>query len=440
MKDSTPGWLTPVLLLIAAVALLAPALLVRFAPAVPASAHHRLAALPARRVVPAAEVPPVEPVTFVALAPDDARAFNASVPFVTGAIPPARAFRFAGTPDDRARATDCLAAAVMYEAGDDTTGEAAVAQVILNRLRHPAFPKTVCGVVFEGSQRSTGCQFTFTCDGALTRWTPTPAGWARAQAVAAAALDGAVVKPVGLATHYHTNWVVPYWQSSLDKIAAVGTHLFFRWSGWWGTPGAFRAPAAQSEPAIAAMARLSEVHREGSGISDDDIAAAVAAGDDGTDEAATPVGGDPDSFLVTLRPTTAPAFYPSLAETACGARSRCVFSAWMDPRETPTALPLKPEQTASMSFAYYRDKASGVERTLWNCGQFPRADKRQCMKAQLAAPAATPAPGPTPAASPTPKGPTELDGVRRKPAQPAAAPTPRPTATPKPTPSPAALP
>ncbi|MCZ3110870.1 cell wall hydrolase, partial [Acinetobacter baumannii] len=73
----------------------------------------------------------------------------------------------------QARAIDCMAAAVLYEAGDDAVGQRAVAQVVINRVRHPAFPKTICAVVFQGSDRATGCQFTFTCDGALVRhhWT-----------------------------------------------------------------------------------------------------------------------------------------------------------------------------------------------------------------------------------------------------------------------------
>lgn len=119
-------------------------------------------------------------------------------------------------------------------------GQRAVAQVVLNRVRHPAYPHSVCGVVFQGSERATGCQFTFTCDGSLAR--PRNAvGWNRALGVAAAALAGYVERSVGTATHYHTVWVFPYWQSSLTKITTVGAHIFYRWSGSWGTPAAFTA-------------------------------------------------------------------------------------------------------------------------------------------------------------------------------------------------------
>jgi hypothetical protein len=110
-------------------------------------------------------------------------------------------------------------------------------------------------VVFQGSERSTGCQFTFTCDGALAR-TPVASIWARARSVAAAALAGSVYAPVGWATHYHTNWVVPYWSSSLVKVANVGTHIFYRWEGGWGRAPAFRDGHSGTEPVVPKMGYL----------------------------------------------------------------------------------------------------------------------------------------------------------------------------------------
>jgi hypothetical protein len=114
-----------------------------------------------------------------------------------------------GAGQDHDRALDCLTAAVYFEAASEPDdGQRAVAQVVLNRLAHPLFPKTVCGVVYQGSQRGTGCQFTFTCDGALLRQR-SRYFWDRAQQVARAALAGYVFRPVGLATHYHTFAVHP---------------------------------------------------------------------------------------------------------------------------------------------------------------------------------------------------------------------------------------
>jgi spore germination cell wall hydrolase CwlJ-like protein len=202
--------------------------------------------------------PPVaEPLQFREVKPEDAVAINAAVPVSTLPNPAARAFNISfASAADRLRAVECLTAAVYYEAATEPLdGQRAVAQVVLNRARHPAYPRTVCGVVFQGHERSTGCQFTFTCDGAIRR-TPMAALWARARMVAEQALAGHVYAPVGWATHYHTNWVVPYWSSSLTKLALVGTHIFYRWEGGWGRPAAFRHRPAGVEPQIALMRHL----------------------------------------------------------------------------------------------------------------------------------------------------------------------------------------
>lgn len=210
--------------------------------------------------IPAAlrnQVPPApEPLKFREIAPEDAVSFNASIPVSTLPNPAARPFRLSAGDADRTRAIECLTSAVYYEAASESLdGQRAVAQVVLNRVRHPAYPNSVCGVVFQGSERTTGCQFTFTCDGALAR--PPHAGlWQQARKIAEAALAGAVYQPVGWATHYHTNWVVPYWSSSLVKAAVVGTHIFYRWTGGWGTGPAFRTRYAGAEPLITKLGHV----------------------------------------------------------------------------------------------------------------------------------------------------------------------------------------
>jgi spore germination cell wall hydrolase CwlJ-like protein len=186
------------------------------------------------------------------VAPESALAINAAVPIANLANPPALPFTLAGASDaSRARSLDCLTAAIYYEAArEPTDGQRAVAQVVLNRVRHPAYPNSVCGVVFEGAHRVTGCQFSFTCDGSLRR-APMADYWERARQVAQAALAGYVYAPVGWATHYHANYVVPYWSSTLVKSANVGLHIFYRWRGGWGRPAAFADHYAGVEPAIA---------------------------------------------------------------------------------------------------------------------------------------------------------------------------------------------
>lgn len=135
----------------------------------------------------------------------------------------------AASAGDSLRALNCLTQAIYYEAGNEPEeGQRAVAQVVLNRVRHPAWPGSVCGVVYQDSQRSDmRCQFTFTCDGALLR-RPSIAGWARASRIAAQALAGSTYAPAGLATHYHTLAVSPFWSSSLKVVGVIGAHIFYR--------------------------------------------------------------------------------------------------------------------------------------------------------------------------------------------------------------------
>jgi hypothetical protein len=127
---------------------------------------------------------------------------------------------------------------------------AAVAQVVLNRVRHPAFPKSVCGVVYEGSQLETGCQFTFTCDGALQRGRD-PAAWDEARKVALRALDGRVVAAVGTATYYHADYVFPAWATTLVKMATVGPHIFYRQPGEEGEAASLTGTYAGGELKLA---------------------------------------------------------------------------------------------------------------------------------------------------------------------------------------------
>lgn len=198
------------------------------------------------RAEPAASASP-PPLLLREVAREDALAINRRIPLSADPNPAARPFRFKGDAATYARALECLASAVYYEAGNESLdGQRGVAQVVLNRVRHPAFSPSVCAVVYEGFSRRTGCQFSFTCDGSLQR-RPNAAAWYRSAAVAKAALDGEVFAPVGYATHYHANYVVPYWATSLAKNQVIGAHIFYRWPTDWGRPGAFTRTYAARE-------------------------------------------------------------------------------------------------------------------------------------------------------------------------------------------------
>ena len=170
---------------------------------------------------------------------EQAKLINASLPFSTTPLMASRPFDLSGSdPLDRRRALLCLTQAVFYEAGyEPLQGRRAVAQVVLNRMRHPAFPKSICGVVYQGA-RDPVCQFSFVCDGSLDR-RPELGAWKEAEKVAAAAIDGFVEKSVGAATHYHADYVAPYWAPRLAKLSKIGAHIFYRWPGAWGSRAAF---------------------------------------------------------------------------------------------------------------------------------------------------------------------------------------------------------
>lgn len=162
------------------------------------------------------------------------------------AAPP---FRLTAMTDTRDRARTCLATAVYYEsANQPTQGQAAVAQVILNRMRHPAFPKSVCGVVYEGAAHK-GCQFTFACDGSLAH-APVGGGWRAALAIADQALDGYVERSVGASTHYHTTAVHPLWSATMTPTRQIGAHQFYRFPGVWGGVSMLEGVYAGAEPEI----------------------------------------------------------------------------------------------------------------------------------------------------------------------------------------------
>jgi hypothetical protein len=133
------------------------------------------------------------------------------------------------TPLDSARELDCLTQAVYFEArGETPRGQAAVAQVVLNRVANPSFPKTVCGVVFQGAA-THGCQFSFACDGSMRRGRELDA-WDRARQVAERALSGVSVAGIGSATHFHTVDCSPDWGPQMLRVAQVGLHVFYRFN------------------------------------------------------------------------------------------------------------------------------------------------------------------------------------------------------------------
>ena len=126
-------------------------------------------------------------------------------------------------------AATCLAMAIYYEArSEPIDGQRAVADVIMARKHHVSYPDTVCAVVAEDrGDKAYDCQFSFMCDGLLETYPDTDA-WIQSNQIASLVLSPALPDLVGGATHYHADYVNPYWSKSLDSIATIGSHKFYR--------------------------------------------------------------------------------------------------------------------------------------------------------------------------------------------------------------------
>ncbi len=361
--------------------------------------------------------PPVEPLELRQVSMDYARKVNAETPFTALPVPAAKPFKFSGTQIDYNRAVDCLAATIYYEAGNEALeGQKAVVQVVLNRVRHPAYPKSVCGVVFQGQERRTGCQFSYTCDGSIARRRPSPDAWTKAQLISRAMLDGEVYTPVGTATHYHTDWVLPYWSAKLDKVRAEASHLFFRWTGFWGTPKAFVGQYLGVEDRYVKLAELSPVHAGpvDNGLAGIDLTQDLAR-DLGLSIDLATLGSNPASleppqiagasglapsigsslissdqskgqFILKVDAALDPAALLALAEQTCGLRDYCKVMAWTDGKWAPKNGAISSAQAQSMAFSFLRDREKKFEKPLWNCSIFPRAELRNCMRGRGATP------------------------------------------------------
>jgi len=226
------------------------------------------------------------------------------------ALPTAAPFHLTGALET-SRELECLTQAVYFEArGETPAGQAAVAQVVLNRVRHPAFPKSVCSVVFQGAGKRTGCQFSFACDGSMRRGRET-AAWNRAQKIASKALSGSVMRSVGDATHFHTVNVAPSWGPRLVRTAEVGLHVFYRVGRGAGrvytasaeSQRATNAATFTSAPAISAPLEITRELRLTSAVTGDktDAAAKTEAPERG---AAIPAA--PAEAVATARNTGEP--------------------------------------------------------------------------------------------------------------------------------------
>jgi spore germination cell wall hydrolase CwlJ-like protein len=132
-------------------------------------------------------------------------------------------------PDTAAREERCLAEAIYFESrSEPEDGQAAVAQVVLNRAQSGLYPTSICGVVYQNRHRRNACQFSFACEGKALRVTE-PDSWRTATRIAREVLEGKTyLSDVGASTHYHANYVRPKWARALKKMDVIGNHIFYK--------------------------------------------------------------------------------------------------------------------------------------------------------------------------------------------------------------------
>ena len=128
----------------------------------------------------------------------------------------------------------CMATAIYFEARSESyRGQIAVGQVVMNRLAHKIYPKTICNVVFQNQHMRNACQFSFACDGIPERVTE-PKAWAQAEEIAKGVINGTLYETaVGKATHYHATYVYPHWAPKLKKNTKIGHHIFYQFKRGW---------------------------------------------------------------------------------------------------------------------------------------------------------------------------------------------------------------
>lgn len=346
------------------------------------AAHARDGARSTGRMVSERLVPPAGRAPFV---PAAIAATDTATPATKANYEIARPFIFQRAGTDRDRALDCLATAAWYEAGNDAAGQRAVIQVVLNRVRHPSFPKSVCAVVFQGSERKTGCQFSFTCDGSLSRRFPSPAQWTRARVLGENALNGATDTTVRQSTHFHANYVAPWWSSQLERISKVGAHIFYRWPGARGKLARQDQPTASEDglpprpgsPAAAQIAIDDTLYADSGFLPvRSQPPASGAAG-----AVTAPPSPLSTSMFMTVDEHSPGGRWALSAMSQCVGKASCQVVAYGQAEQTDRNSSLSAALRERPLFLFIRDKASGMDVALWDCGRMPRKNASQCLPA-----------------------------------------------------------
>ena len=334
-----------------------------------------------------------EGLNFADLSREEARRINADVPFSDAPMVSASAYRSPLEGTDRDRARSCLAVAAVYEAGANANDQKPVMQVVLNRVRHPAFPNSVCEVVFQGAELSSGCQFSFTCDGSMQR-KPSDAVLSKAMGLAEWMLVEGVDDRVGHATHYHTDWVVPRWSAKLNKLTKINSHIFFNWTGYWGQQRAFREAPLANEDRVPQLASYSVAH--GGDARRIDLEPELWADLNALemDELSEMTQGvfpptNPDAGLRRefVIPTKALGFAGGMtpgrwslnAAGACGDLPACRVVGWAEPSRAPAQINEATIARSPPDLIFVQDLRNRVQAAYWDCSRWDKAATSKCL-------------------------------------------------------------
>ncbi|MCB2051456.1 MAG: cell wall hydrolase [Novosphingobium sp.] len=297
-----------------------------------------------------------------------------------GPVVPATPFEYQGDRVNKQRAEECLAAAAWYEAGDDAIGQRAVIQTVLNRVRNRSFPNSVCGVVFEGSQLPTGCQFTFTCDGSLDRRRPSAVARNRALKLAEQAMSGFVDESVGDATHYHADYVTPWWSAKLERLSAVGPHIFYRWRASGNArPGRVGlATEADYDDLVAQAKRAKAVERLETAVVGSEKTE-VAGIDDVRRNTVQLASRNPNVFYISVGNSEASGRWALTAMNRCENREDCQVIGYTNSEAVERNLSRATPEKDRPLFMFVRRGVSGMDVALWDCERVKRPQANQCL-------------------------------------------------------------
>ncbi|MBV7266316.1 cell wall hydrolase [Erythrobacter ani] len=302
------------------------------------------------------------------------------------ALLPSRPFKYSGSTGDRNKAIDCLAFASWYEAGDRPSDQRAVMQTILNRVSHAAFPNSVCGVVFEGSHLQTGCQFTFTCDGSIQARTPSDRAMDRARKLAEEALNGRVDQSIGTATHYHANYVDPWWAGRLDRVAIVGPHIFYKWRGSAGVIGKQRRLETEVEfREMVAKRREQDLAGIDANVGGEQAAQLALAPYNAPSPATAVRPISSNTHYTTVENIEANGRWALSALKTCRGRKSCQILGYGTGAEAARNRDAPLSARHRPLFLFVRDAASGMEIALWDCERVTRKNSAQCLPGDEAA-------------------------------------------------------